>query len=472
VTPKTAAFLLPLALAFASDASAQSSLRFHGTGAGDVDRVKIRIDDPATAAPGPPADVGATDFTIELFLRATAAENSAPAVACGPGIDWIFGNIVLDRDRYNQDRKFGVSIAGGVVVFGVSGDGTGDLAICGATDVLDGAWHHVALTRRRADGRLAIFVDGALDAEGDGPDGDVSYPDDGVPGDFCGGPCVNSDPFIVLGAEKHDAGPAYPSFAGHLDELRISNVLRYASSFAPPAAPFAPDASTTALYHFDEGTGDVVGDSSGAAGGPSEGERRFGGSPAGPEWSSETPFPADPFACRLGNVNAGAGAVADVLFVNGSAGDPRCRRVAVTAGVPTAVAVAAAPAGGTRQFALWYFDGEPSNADATLARFRNGSNRIVSLGVGARALPCANTVQPGSCPCPTRFATGFSSASFGPAKASRLCLAPNSPVPRAPTTIPTVFPLGLFTIGGLVSDAGSAGDRPISVTNWVVVESR
>ncbi|MCA9670843.1 MAG: hypothetical protein KC503_34840, partial [Myxococcales bacterium] len=49
-------------------------------------------------------------------------------------------------------------------------------------------------------------------------------------------------------------------------------------------------ANTAALYHFDEGQGDVIGDSSGAAGGPSDGVRRFGGTPAGPLWSSETPF--------------------------------------------------------------------------------------------------------------------------------------------------------------------------------------
>jgi hypothetical protein len=77
-----------------------------------------------------------------------------------------------------------------------------------------------------------LYVDGAVDAEADGPDGDVSYPDNGVPGNYCGGPCVNSDPFIVLAAEKHDAGQAYPSYRGWLDEVRISPVLRYSTSFA------------------------------------------------------------------------------------------------------------------------------------------------------------------------------------------------------------------------------------------------
>jgi hypothetical protein len=131
-----------------------------------------------------------------------------------------------------------------------------------------------------------IYVDGVLEAEDDGPDGDLSYPDDGVPGDFCGGPCTGSDPFLVIGAEKHDAGPAYPPFSGYVDEIRLSASLRYESGFPIPSAPFAPDADTAALYHLDEGEGDLILDALGR----SDGARRFGGSPPGPEWSTETPF--------------------------------------------------------------------------------------------------------------------------------------------------------------------------------------
>jgi hypothetical protein len=279
--------------ALPSAPAGQASLRFFGNGVNDVDRVKIRLDDPSNYLPGPPADVGATNFTLEFWMRAFAAENTSAPVSGGANIDWIYGNILVDRDRYNQDRKFGVSIAGGQVVFGVSGDGTGDYTLVGNTLVTDGSWHHVALQRRRSDGLLQIFVDGQLDAQStgaQGPDGDVSYPDDGVPGDFCSGPCTNSDPFLVLGAEKHDAGPAFPSYSGWLDELRISTTLRYAGTFNPSQAPFAPDAATVALYHFDEGRGRAVHDTSGASGGPSDGVLNRGGSPAGPRWSSSTPF--------------------------------------------------------------------------------------------------------------------------------------------------------------------------------------
>ena len=39
-----------------------------------------------------------------------------------------------------------------------------------------------------------------------------------------------SDPFLVIGAEKHDAGSLYPSYRGWIDEVRLSTVRRYTGS--------------------------------------------------------------------------------------------------------------------------------------------------------------------------------------------------------------------------------------------------
>lgn len=249
--------------------AAGHSLHFFGTGRGDVDRVKIRVDDPTTSAPGPPVDVGAVNFTIEFWLKGVAADNAALGVTCGANEAWAFGNIVLDRNRLNQDYKYGLSVAGGHLVFGVTGTGATSLTICGVASILDGGWHHVALQRRHSDGAMWIYVDGALDAHGNGPRGDISYPDDGVPGNFCGGPCTSSDPFLAIGTEKYDSGMPDRAFKGWIDELRISNSLRYFGNFSRPRTPFVADAKTVALYHFDEGTGALAFDSSTAPGGRS-----------------------------------------------------------------------------------------------------------------------------------------------------------------------------------------------------------
>ncbi|MBL8778534.1 MAG: LamG domain-containing protein [Acidimicrobiales bacterium] len=262
------------------------SLRFFGTGSGRADRVEIALD-----APARPVDVGAGAFTIEWWMRGWRSNNPSGVVACGAGAyGWIGGHVVVDRDRFPfsgpDGRDFGVSVDRyGDVAFGAQ-DGTGAAStVC--TDlpgdgVLDGRWHHVAVERTGAD-HLQIWVDGVRRADGVGPAGDLSYPD-GTTG------ARPADPYLVIGAEKHDVGAAYPSFAGRLDELRVSSIRRYRTAFARPTAPFVADSATVGLYHFDEAAGSRVTDSSGAVGGPSHGLVRFTPSGARPARTDDTPF--------------------------------------------------------------------------------------------------------------------------------------------------------------------------------------
>ncbi|MEW6717205.1 MAG: LamG-like jellyroll fold domain-containing protein [Chloroflexota bacterium] len=263
------------------------ALYFRATGHSDIDRVKISIGDPSTTLPGPPANVGAEDFTIEWWMKARAAKNTAPAVTCGANSVWRYGNMLLDRDRLNQNRYFGVSMADGKIVFGIGGENGEEFTLCGTTTVADGVWHHIAVQRRRSDGYLWLYVDGRLDAQANGPDGDISYPDNDIIGNSCGAsgqePCSN-DPYLVLGAEKYDLGENYPAFYGWLDELRISNTLRYPSHFTTPHVPFVPDSHTQALYHFDTGYGNTILDSSSPGGGLSPGIRAYNSDKDAPDW--------------------------------------------------------------------------------------------------------------------------------------------------------------------------------------------
>ena len=74
--------LAAASVALGATSAAAQSIRFFGTGSGDIDRVKIPIDDPSTNVPGPPADVGAGDFTIEFWLQSPSNANSAGQVRC------------------------------------------------------------------------------------------------------------------------------------------------------------------------------------------------------------------------------------------------------------------------------------------------------------------------------------------------------------------------------------------------------
>src|SRR3989304_3307858 len=126
----------------------------------------------------------------------------------GGGDNWISGNPLFDRDVYGSGDygDFGVSMADGRIAFGVN-NGTDSATLCGVRQVADGMWRHIALTRRTSDGWMRIYVDGELDAEIEGPAGDISYRNGRTT-------THANDPYLVVGAEKHDAGAAYPSDGG------------------------------------------------------------------------------------------------------------------------------------------------------------------------------------------------------------------------------------------------------------------
>jgi len=278
---RLAASWLGAVLAAGCPALAQVStnaLRFYGTGVGppgQQDRVRIQIDD---NAPGPdasaPVDVGAASFTIEFWLRGTLADNPAPGGAPGSEcfcFNWIFGNVIVDRDIWGaSSRDWGISLAGGRVRFGT---GRADVApldeehtLEGSVNVLDGTWHHVACVRDAGSGVKRIYVDGILDfaSPPNRSRDDISYPDHGDPA-----PVTPWGPYIVLAAEKHDAGPEFPSFRGYLDEIRIWSVARSAAELAATFERLVPADSPglVAYYRFEEGSGTAINDTS-ATGSP------------------------------------------------------------------------------------------------------------------------------------------------------------------------------------------------------------
>ncbi|MCJ7660682.1 MAG: hypothetical protein MUO67_16145, partial [Anaerolineales bacterium] len=133
------------------------ALRFNGT-PGDIaeNRVLIPIDDPENNVPAPPADIGAEDFTIEWWMKIDPEDNSAPTIVCGEQDNWIYGNIIYDRDRAGLPGGFGISLSDNKIIFGINGDDGVNLTMCGKTDIADSEWHHLAIQRRRSDGYLWI----------------------------------------------------------------------------------------------------------------------------------------------------------------------------------------------------------------------------------------------------------------------------------------------------------------------------
>jgi hypothetical protein len=140
---------------------------------------------------------------------------------------------VLSRGGY----RIAVEPSGGGVaaLFGLSS--IGSWRWIRSPELTPNQWHHLAGTY---DGlTMRLFVDGSLVASAaqfgtiDRLAGPLRVGTSAAAGDF---------------------------FAGAIDEVRISDSVRYSGNFARPSGPFAPDASARGLWHFDEGAGSSAAD--------------------------------------------------------------------------------------------------------------------------------------------------------------------------------------------------------------------
>ncbi len=113
--------------------------------------------------------------------------------------------------------------------------------ITGTTAIQQGVWYHVAYTRNSS-GSTRLFVNGVQEVTGPADSGLATQ---------AGVTCVGA-----LG----NGTSLYKSLQGLLDEVRISNVERYANNFTPVKRHIL-DNSTKGLWHFDEGLGTTAADS-------------------------------------------------------------------------------------------------------------------------------------------------------------------------------------------------------------------
>jgi hypothetical protein len=258
----------------------------------DIDRIKIPIERPHPDSAQRKINVGG-DFTIEFQMRADAADNPhGDDAVSGENDHWTLGHVIVDRDIFGDGDygDYGISLAENRIAFGVN-NGDESYTLIGGSNVANGEWRHIAVTRNTTTGFMEIFIDGISVASANtSVTGNVSYRDGRAINTYTH-PVTNeteewfNEPYLVLGAEKHDYdNQNYPSYNGYLDELRISNIVRYTSNYTP-VDRFSDDANTVALFHFEEGSGTHVGNTALASSGAvSHGTMNVGGTPVGPLW--------------------------------------------------------------------------------------------------------------------------------------------------------------------------------------------
>lgn len=244
-------------------------LRFRGYVAEDESKVRLPL---RPSGVDSPINVGG-DFTVEFDIQCNYADNTAT------DSDARYTNIIVDHDVWGEPEGWviGVRRVSGTlrVCFGSAANSWA--TITGSTSVGDGVRHRVALTRNQSSGLVTIWVDGVNDASGTYDTGDWRFTTDPGTG-FNNG-------YLVLGGEKHAVGVAY---TGYLDELRISDTVRYSSGYTVVDGEFEPDADTMGLYHFNEGSGTTLYNRATVAGNYlANGELLVGGSPSAPTFEDQ-----------------------------------------------------------------------------------------------------------------------------------------------------------------------------------------
>ena len=116
-------------------------------------------------------------------------------------------------------------------------------AIVATTTVfLTETWNHVAVSYDGSTNRVRLFINGA----------EVSGYDKGSwPASPANPPYTSKDPVkktskLAIGTSYHSTDPdsSMLPFSGYVDEVRLSNTVRYNSSFIPSASPFVSDGNT------------------------------------------------------------------------------------------------------------------------------------------------------------------------------------------------------------------------------------
>jgi hypothetical protein len=102
------------------------------------------------------------DFTVAFWLRTSQVGPDQPG--------WIEGPRLFDADIPGRELDFGVGVALDRLAFGVGNPDApttaeDNLAMRSEHAVVDGTWHHVAVTRDATTGMRRIYLDGALDSQ-------------------------------------------------------------------------------------------------------------------------------------------------------------------------------------------------------------------------------------------------------------------------------------------------------------------
>ena len=153
---------------------------------------------------------------------------------------WIFPMRTLDEIVVNKENAWEIGLNNGMLQAAVQPDG-GVWDWPGTAQIPENQWSHVAVVFD--DTNIITFLDGKKASSEDKwalKKGQTI--------------AKTTDPFRVGLRGGGGPIPGDP-ILGIIDEVRISNVVRYTKDFPVPVKEFMPDKNTIVLYHFNEPLG-------------------------------------------------------------------------------------------------------------------------------------------------------------------------------------------------------------------------
>ena len=155
------------------------------------------------------------DFTCEFFAYATSSTQ--------------YPTLFSTRSSANNGILLGTTGTDNRISFSV-GNGSWLFQTTSTLTFTRNSWHHFAVCRSGSN--FYVFCDGILYCSGNSSSNITNQT-------FCLGFDLGNP---IAGGYLN----------GYIDELRVSNVARYTSSFTPPTSAFTSDANTVFLSHFDK----------------------------------------------------------------------------------------------------------------------------------------------------------------------------------------------------------------------------
>ncbi len=175
------------------------------------------------------------DFTLEFWVNPTGVRgpdgnNFMPFVetATPHNSSSCVDQFVIGGERNTETNTYSVHAS----TFPPSGSNV--LLTSDSSPIRLNEWAHVAFSINNTTHVAKLFVNGKqMDAGA-------------IPQTFC------SDLTYRLGYDIADDGDNSPiNYVGQMDEMRLSDTIRYDSDFTPSNTPFLPDSQTLGLWHFD-----------------------------------------------------------------------------------------------------------------------------------------------------------------------------------------------------------------------------